>query len=45
MDENIDNAFGKNVKFKGDAFGVKDSFNTDKDFFKKNSYKRNELRR
>lgn len=35
MDKNIDNAFEKNVKFKGDAFGVKDSFNTDKDFLKK----------
>lgn len=35
MNKNIDNDFGKPVKFKGDSFGVKVSFEGDKDFYKK----------
>lgn len=35
MNKNIDNDFGKPVKFKGDSFGVKVLFEGDKDFYKK----------
>lgn len=35
MNKNIDNDFEKPVKFKGDSFGIKVSFEGDKDFYKK----------
>ena len=39
MNKNIDNDFGKPVKFKGDSFGVNVSFEGDKDFYKKEKVK------
>ena len=39
MNENIDNGFGKPIKFKDDSFGVKVSFEGDKDFYKNTNTK------